>query len=61
MDAVWNGRTDGSGDEAGAVGFADPSTGGVFFWGGTNVVRPIVTNGEFDTCLFPNHFGQSNF
>ena len=48
MDVVWDGRSDGSGDETGMVGFGDRSTG----WGKTaiflaNVGLPNVTNGGF--------------
>jgi len=41
MDAVWDGRLDGSRDEGLGI---DPQKV-VIFW--TNVGHPIVTNGEF--------------
>ena len=51
MDAVCDGRSDGSRDEAGGW-FGNSSTGmGNFFWGGANLGRPIVTNGDFAAYL----------
>ena len=48
MDAVWDGRSDGSRMRQ-VVGFADRSTEGVIL--GANVGHPIVTNGDFAAYL----------
>ena len=45
MDAVWDGRSDGSRDEAGKLGLRIGPREGVML--GAYIGRPIVTNGEF--------------
>jgi len=45
MDVVWDGRSDGSRDEAGSWVWRSVHGKGVILW--ANVGHPIVTSGEF--------------
>jgi len=45
MDAIWDGRLDGSRDAAGKLGLGIGPREGIM--SGANVGCPIVTNGEF--------------
>ena len=54
-DAVWNGEWVQSKDGCNRWG-GDRRRGRDSF--GVNLERPTVTNGDFETWLFPNYFGQ---